>query len=1161
MADIRTRILQHLQRQKNQKCKLTDLLCAIHVKKKVLNAELYRLQRQGLIKKIQNAPPIWQMQNQDAPFSYPFTPSMVQKTRQHESFSRGRGRGRGRGTIRGLKRGVNSQNRKSFKNSKRVDPESVGAIMAFLQRQDTPVKTYDIAKSLGLSTSSEVNPLLYWMSDNGQIHRVSEQPALWTAQPLHTDSTTVTDIGSQQAGYNAEDMFTDIGDVHLNLVEPSLQEGPLFTGQYAGASHQEQNVNLNQYNEFWPPGDDSSQTGSASDCDMNLKVKVESDDSKEDASNISSPSEGLMVTESINETAPHKVSDYLSGQDTRKQETSQGVSTEVKLEPGATLSNVDKLLQTLLGCTLKMAKSFVLVHKMKISQDNIMELIQEARKLKYVSDQDGVYVLDKKGEEYIRNKLRICGNEEQVKISSSGPNINPIQPRVHCTGKPLSPFEILGRMARSSSVDVTTNRFPLNVNTNVGVVPRMPSLFPVRCTANNSVSVGSAEPVQSDQTNSVISRLMKIAQSEPSQIQLTSTSSPHSSHQSSLSQLSSYRSSPQSSETTLQPSGVPQTSGPMREPSPQTLSGSFRRPQAPLELVRQQLKQTEISSLSDSSSPVNTGLANAGMQKLLSTGSHNAKVPSLFLGRGGNSSQDVSGFHTQQPHSLPVMGGTHEPPSVSGPKSLSLDFSTESFAALNKNPVSALMEYAQSRHKVARIEVIRQSGPSHRPKFQMGVFIGNEQLSTVTCTNKKDGRKEAADMALRALIVEGKYNAEKIPTKNAIPASQMTHFDRVAALTHQHFNSLVATIADNFAGRKVIAGLVMKTSEADLGTVISIGTGNRCITGQQLSLEGNTVNDSHAEIITRRGFIRFLYKKLLTFEPNGPNGFFVKAPSGKLRIRDGITFHLYISTAPCGDGALFSPRDSASNNTPLATLTDRTHHPTFTSQVQGLLRTKMEGGEGTIPVEPDFTVQTFDGIQRGERLRTMSCTDKICRWNVVGMQGALLSHFLEPVYLDSLTLGFLFDPGHLARAVCCRVNRGDTDINTMLPQGYHLNHPWLGRVTAVEPSRETQKTKALSINWCYGDEKPEVTDGTQGLCYTNIEKGLFSRCTKKNLYDSFKQVCRKFGQQDLLQFQTYNQAKMAATDFQESKKLMLKKMSESSYGTWVSKPIEEEMFS
>ena len=63
------------------------------------------------------------------------------------------------------------------------------------------------------------------------------------------------------------------------------------------------------------------------------------------------------------------------------------------------------------------------------------------------------------------------------------------------------------------------------------------------------------------------------------------------------------------------------------------------------------------------------------------------------------------------------------------------------------------------------------------------------------------------------------------------------------------------------------------------------------------------------------------------------------------------------------------------------------------------------------------------------------------------------------------------------------------------------------------------------------------------------------------MYDSFKQLCQKLDRQDLLSAATYNKAKMMATDFVAAKNVLVTKMAEYKYGPWVSKPVEEEMFS
>uniref|UniRef100_A0A672KSC1 Double-stranded RNA-specific adenosine deaminase-like n=1 Tax=Sinocyclocheilus grahami TaxID=75366 RepID=A0A672KSC1_SINGR len=474
---------------------------------------------------------------------------------------------------------------------------------------------------------------------------------------------------------------------------------------------------------------------------------------------------------------------------------------------------------------------------------------------------------------------------------------------------------------------------------------------------------------------------------------------------------------------------------------------------------------------------------------------------------------------------------------------------------LNNNAVSGLLEYARARGFAAEIRLVGQSGPSHEPKFTYQAKLGGRWFPAVCASNKKQGKQEAADAALRVLIGEAEKAARTGELTPELPVSGSTMHDQIAMLSHQRFNALTARIQHSLLGRKILATIVMRKGSDTLGTVVSLGTGNRCVKGEELSLRGDTVNDCHAEIISRRGFIRFLYCELMKhWESPGDETVFEVADDGKLKIKPDITFHLYISTAPCGDGALFDKSCSEA-----AELIGSQHMPLFENVKQGKLRTKVENGEGTIPVESSDIVPTWDGIQHGERLRTMSCSDKILRWNVLGLQGALLSHFIHPVYLSSITLGYLYSHGHLTRAVCCRLARDGDVFKKSLPANFTLNHPEVGRVSVYDSTRHTNKTKESSVNWSHPDQiTVEVLDGTKGK--VDSPKMEVSRVSKSNLFCLFHALCQRAGRADLLALPSYAHAKMAATSFQDAKRLFFLALNQHGYGAWIGKPLEEKKF-
>ena len=510
------------------------------------------------------------------------------------------------------------------------------------------------------------------------------------------------------------------------------------------------------------------------------------------------------------------------------------------------------------------------------------------------------------------------------------------------------------------------------------------------------------------------------------------------------------------------------------------------------------------------------------------------------------------------PSSYPSASAT--PASVSTPPSFSSALAIDS---MNKNPVSALMEYCQA-NKLEQVFVdVREYGPPHLKHFVVAAKVGATQYQEVESTNKKDAKRKAADIALQAIQqAQTTQQVQASVSTSSGATAGGTFSDKIAELSIVCYREVQSSIQQPQPGRKVIAAFVMEDVTSGELRVVSVGSGTRCITGDHMSLEGLVVNDSHAEVVARRSLIRFFYKQLFAYHQGSAEQCIfeeIEDNPGLVRVKSDYKFHLYISTAPCGDGAQFSRCDDPNRDPPA----DNKHVPTMQGRVQGVLRTKMEGGEGTIPIASDTVPLTWDGVMQGGRLRTMSCSDKVGRWNVLGLQGSLLSLFMTPVYMSSLTLGSLHHHGHLSRAVCCRF----ADIRDSLPDGFVTNHPSLGRVQGGdEMQRHTEKTSNFSVNWSLGDERGELVDGgngrpvpPSGLPKSQLPKTP-ARIAKIKLYAKFVKLANTCNRSELVAEKSYAETKEQAVAFQEAKQALFQHCKKKGYGAWMRKPVEEKQF-
>ena len=352
------------------------------------------------------------------------------------------------------------------------------------------------------------------------------------------------------------------------------------------------------------------------------------------------------------------------------------------------------------------------------------------------------------------------------------------------------------------------------------------------------------------------------------------------------------------------------------------------------------------------------------------------------------------------------------------------------------NCISAFNEYAQKK-KFTFTHEFTSVPPS---SFTCLVSIDGQPFpASSPCSSKNEAQKLAYDQTLRTLYGQSCQREQS-------SAQLSTKHDYIAHRSISTFQDL--NVSNALLGRKTLASMVMVINDAfEQAQVISLATGSTCLDETSLADfdHGSALHDCHAEILARRGLIRFFAEQIKHAHQRQSSIFAYNSTTRKYHLREKRTFHLYISALPCGDASLQQPSNA--------------------------LRYKQGQAEGTQLASTQSCIYPIK-----------SCSDKICRWNVLGLQGALLTPLLDrPIYLETITLACeaTFDRQHVPYTLCERLK----DHVDSLPLPFVFNSPEIDcpQVKSFQREREVGKLQKSAFAWnITQSDKPEFLEPRTG---------------------------------------------------------------------------------
>ncbi|KIK65575.1 hypothetical protein GYMLUDRAFT_39053 [Collybiopsis luxurians FD-317 M1] len=190
----------------------------------------------------------------------------------------------------------------------------------------------------------------------------------------------------------------------------------------------------------------------------------------------------------------------------------------------------------------------------------------------------------------------------------------------------------------------------------------------------------------------------------------------------------------------------------------------------------------------------------------------------------------------------------------------------------------------------------------------------------------------------------------------------------------------------------ILAALYLTNNATSECKIISLGTGTKCLPENRLTAHGEAIHDSHAEILARRGGIRWLLEEILRERDSKSK--WIERQEDSYRLRNGVELRMYISTVPCGDA---STRFLAASQDPdMATLKD--------SAV--VIPPEGATARGRNNYHLYNVLRTKPGRADSPPTLSLSCSDKIASWAWLGFQGFLCARFfLQGIYITKIIIG------------------------------------------------------------------------------------------------------------------------------------------------------------